>query len=296
MKERMADGRRMERSELKQSTSDLVLAWLDESQGLVMAWKEGATMHGVVNGHHGYERFDICTVAVCGQQQRGARATCGYEACKTTSTVAMNTFAHGMGDDSDKAERVVARKFEAMGWLIGKTAKGNRCPACFGAIKQAAMRKKHEREKEEVVSEMPGKPPKVVQMKTAGPNAALPVIKPAVEEHRGLTREDRRIIFAKLNDLYLGEAKGYAAGWNDARIAKDLGVPPGWVAQMREENFGPNIDEASTQMLGEARAVLAEIRTVGALAEPIVRQLNELADRCSGIERWIKSVEEGRKA
>jgi hypothetical protein len=257
---------------LLRSASDLALVRYEPEQE--------DTLHGVANGHGAYESFDACTVRVCGQQQRGARATCGY--CPTTNTVRVNTFAHGSGEDDEKVERHVRRKFEALGWKVGRTAKDNRCPKCFSAIKLAAKNRQRAKEREEAMTH-PAPDEKVVPMK------------PAIEPHRALTRDDRRIIFNKIDEVYAGEKVGYSAGWNDERIAKDLGVPRGWVAKIRDENFGPDVDERETQVLVEAKALLTEIKAIGAQAEPIVRKLNELLDRSDGLAAMVKAIEERRK-
>jgi hypothetical protein len=216
-------------------------------------------MHGVANGHGGYALFDACSLRANGQTVRGARATCGYELCKTSHTVSVNTFANGLGDDEDKAERYVTRKFEAIGWKIGKTAKGNLCPGCFAKVKQASAKTKPAKEKEEVMSSekvVPITPP------------------PAVEPPRAMTRDDGRIIFNKIDENYAGESVGYALGWSDERIAKDLGVPRAWVAEIRDKYFGPDIDEKHTQVLAEAKALLAE---TNATAAALMKRIDMLA-------------------
>ena len=244
-------------------------------------------MHGVANGHGGYALFDACTVRVSGQSLRGARATCGYERCNTEGTVSVNTFAHGLGDDDDKAERYVTRKFEALGWKIGKTAKGNLCPACFARVKMASAKKKQTKEKEEVmISEPPKMVPKVVPMMVREET-----VKPASEPPRTMTRDDGRIIFNKIDENYAGESVGYAVGWSDERIAKDLGVPRAWVSEIRDKYFGPDLDERQTQMLAEAKAVHLAMLEVAAKAEPIVTLLKEVLARSDALGRFIKSKE-----
>jgi hypothetical protein len=56
---------------------------------------------------------------------------------------------------------------------------------------------------------------------------------------RQIEREDRRIIFANLEEVYLNERDGYSLPWNDTAIAKDLNVPRARVEIVRNENFGP---------------------------------------------------------
>lgn len=77
-----------------------------------------------------------------------------------------------------------------------------------------------------------------------------------------MTREEKRVIFAKLNDVYLDEKSGYSEGWGDGRVAHDLGVALEWVRLIREDSFGP--DSSSEEIRGlveQAREVLKEIRS-----------------------------------
>ena len=59
------------------------------------------------------------------------------------------------------------------------------------------------------------------------------------EAPRTMTRDERRIIFEKLNDVYVSEKVGYMEDWNDEKVAKDLGVARAWVSGLREEMFVP---------------------------------------------------------
>lgn len=74
------------------------------------------------------------------------------------------------------------------------------------------------------------------------------------EKPREMTREDRRIINDKLDAVYAKDA--YKAPWTDAAVAKDLGVPRDWVAQVREQFFGP---AASNPLFDEMLAGMAQI-------------------------------------
>jgi hypothetical protein len=78
-----------------------------------------------------------------------------------------------------------------------------------------------------------------------------------------MTKEDRRIIFAEIDTHYLDETTGYAANYDDKRIADGLKVPLAWVRTIREENFGPeksaNVDNEVNVLkkaLEEAQKVL----------------------------------------
>jgi hypothetical protein len=226
-----------------------------------------------------YVAFDVCTVPVCGQQQRGAKATCGR--CGTVNTVAVATYKNRGDATEELQERHVTRKFEAMGWKIGKHARQNRCPACFSAIKIAATRKSRENHMDS----------SSISSKVVPINPTPVANAPPIEHQRAQTRDDRRIIFEKIDDVYVDERIGYSTGWSDQRIATDLGVPRAWVSKIRDENFGADIDEAATAAMTAARAVLDEIRTIGSGAETIVRQLQELIVKADQIEATLKTME-----
>ena len=60
--------------------------------------------------------------------------------------------------------------------------------------------------------------------------------------------------------MYVGETVGYSKGWSDERVAKDLNVPIAWVSAIREENFGPDIDEVSVAIMKDAKSLIEELR------------------------------------
>lgn len=74
------------------------------------------------------------------------------------------------------------------------------------------------------------------------------------EPPRECTREDRRIIMEKLDEVYGKEA--YKAPWTDTAVAKDLGVPRDWVTKNREEFFGPAGSNPLFDEYGEKQAAL----------------------------------------
>ena len=80
------------------------------------------------------------------------------------------------------------------------------------------------------------------------------------EPPRTMSREDRRIVFEKLNGVYLDEKRGYDTGWSDHKVAIDLGVPRAWVEQVREEMFGPVNSNPEIQEFLEGVKALKAIR------------------------------------
>ena len=74
---------------------------------------------------------------------------------------------------------------------------------------------------------------------------------------RQMSREDRRLIFAKLEEVYIDEKTGYSTGWNDDAVAKDMACPRAWVEEIREQNFGPQKTDQSAEVVA-IRAALNE--------------------------------------
>lgn len=101
-----------------------------------------------------------------------------------------------------------------------------------------------------------------------------------------MTRADRRAVVEKLQEVYLNEVTGYSPGWTDAKVAAEIDRPRAWVAQIREEMFGPEkANEDIRAALAAAKAVLADIKSVDSL-------LSELRTRAEKIERVIIAIED----
>jgi len=107
------------------------------------------------------------------------------------------------------AEIAIEKKFAKLGWTIGRNLAHDICPECSKKEKRKMLKVVKEAEK------------------------AVDV------EPRQMALEDRRIIFAKLNEVYIDEKRGYESGWSDLKVAEDLNVPRKWVETIRGENFGP---------------------------------------------------------
>lgn len=188
--------------------------------------------------------FDPCQVEHGGHFVRGLRIDCGK--CGKNHKIHFNQLAHGQKDD--QANRMAARKFEQAGWEIGKRWKDHRCPACVAASLQPQ--------------------PKL----TVVPNPM-----PETKAQPRTAKEDRRIIFAQLNEVYVDEKTGYQEGWNDGRVAKHLGVPLEVVKELREENFGPpGIDPGLVDLITEARLIREQVIEKNAEASRLVSEIDKL--------------------
>lgn len=159
---------------------------------------------------------------------------------------------------AQKAHIVTEQHFRRKGWLIGKGPRADRCPACQ-AKKKPNLR--------------------IVDMEAV-----------KAEPPREMTRDDRRIIMFKLEDVYLKD--GYTAPWTDAAVARDLCVPRAWVEKIRDENYGPagsnpEIDE----FLGMVIAVQTERQALLERAEALALEMKSMADRLGGLERTARKLE-----
>ncbi|MCW2218795.1 hypothetical protein M2232_002327 [Bradyrhizobium japonicum] len=175
--------------------------------------------------------------------------------CGSAESVRANTLQGTGGNDDEREFEIISRKLVKGGWRIGRKRRDHRCPKCVALLDAANS--------------------KVMPMSQTTPPPAAP-IKIAADNIRQITREDRRIIFEKLNEVYVSDKVGYAGNWTDDKLAQDLGVPRAWVRLIRDENFG---DEAGNEdlrkMLIEARTAVERVRAI----ECEMRSLLSLADK-----------------
>lgn len=115
-----------------------------------------------------------------------------------------------------------------------------------------------------------------------------------------MSRADRRIIHAKLEEVYEDEDKGYRAPWSDAAVARDLGdhIPIAWVAEVREQAFGPAKDNGEirdmldrvTKAAAEAHALLADAKAHRAEVQKMVTETNELMARATEVGKTLDGL------
>lgn len=141
----------------------------------------------------------------------------------------------------------IEKKFSKKGWTVGANPQWDICPIC--TEKKRAMKTQLKIVKE----------PEMKLVETIAKAVAV-----SEEPPRVMQREDRRIIFQKLNEVYLDEKRGYVEGWSDLRVSEDLGIPRAWVAQVRDENFGP---VAANPEITEFKKGVEELREIKSMLE-----------------------------
>lgn len=126
----------------------------------------------------------------------------------------------------------------------------------------------------------------------------------AISQQEGLrqpTRDQKREIMAMLQDVYDPAAQRYRGAETDKTIAETLGdgILFGWVAQLREEFFGPDGNEAADLLISEvqewmkkADALSAKLHDSHAAWTKDMREFNDakakvadLADRLAKASR-----------
>ena len=115
--------------------------------------------------------------------------------------------------------KIVQKNLQEAGWRV--TSKRRVCPAC--------QEKEH--------TPMPG----------------LKAVPP-----RECTQADRRKIFRELDEHWDEKAGRYFGSATDKTVADKLGVPWKWVADIRDENFGAETNEAADLALAELASLKAE--------------------------------------
>lgn len=126
------------------------------------------------------------------------------------------------------------------------------------------------------------------------------------EPARQPTREQKREIMAMLQDVYDSKAQRYRGIETDKSVAETLGdgILWGWVAQLREEFFGPEGNEEIDKLVAEVRdlvrrgdelhaklhddhaKVIAGMREMG----EVKSRLTAIADKLSGQKPRVVAV------
>lgn len=151
------------------------------------------------------------------------------------------SWIHGQGTGNTDAQELVSmrRKFERARWLVDHRGHWF-CPA-------HAM---PPTKKEKPVGHLQANNGHLIDKTVQPPSKPKP-----------MGRDDRRIIFAKLQEAYGDEKSGYKSDWTDDKLARDLGTETVWVAAVREEMFGPaNGNGFIYAQLEDAKKVIAEGR------------------------------------
>jgi len=201
------------------------------------------------------------------------RAEVNCDTCDRSEVVACEYVMGGRRAERVPNESQARAKVMGMGWTYIKNKL--RCPSC------EAKRK-------------------VIQM---------PIKEVKTETPREPTKRQRIEIFTMLADVYDIDAGRYMQGDTDDTIADVLGVMPGWVAKIREAEFGPDGSNQSIEELtqkidamvkeiagirGDCEAMRKDAQTVIAAADVAMtsadRKLAEVSAMKADLDRIKKAV------
>lgn len=180
------------------------------------------------------------------------------------------------GGDTNDAISTHMRKG---GWVIGPSPEGDRCPDCAGALR---VRRKPKNTSDLMATVFADPEPKIMTAQKTDaakvPVAAEPPPKP--------DRESRRLIHAEIETNWLDERKGYAGGESDATIARRLGVPPAWVAEVREFSFGSvGANEDIAALEREHKTLLAQADAIALRQNALVKDTADLKDAVAALSK-----------
>lgn len=132
---------------------------------------------------------------------------------------------------------------------------------------------------------LPQPKPKEPTMTTAGPKSGP----------RPPSREDKRRILSKLEEVYAGEEVGYAAEWTDGKVAASLSVPEAWVRDLRVEFHGENdSNEAADKGRRERDRALNEIRAdIKAIDSKVMNALADAEKSLAAVRGRLAKLEGG---
>lgn len=169
----------------------------------------------------------------------------------------------------------IKRQAANRGWKVGKDDKSDLCPEHH-----------HPHHTKE---------PKMKPTKTLAELSgvvSLPAFAATPEPPRTMSNDDRRIIFAKVDEVYSGDH--YSAGWTDKRVAEDLNVPRAWVEEVRAEFFGEARDNEEVRaFLDEIDKLKPALATFATDRQEMLKRVEDLAGKVS---RLLKIGEEIRKS
>lgn len=175
--------------------------------------------------------------------------------------------------ESQLPAEIIEKKLGRLGWFVGSNTNRDICPDC--QAKKMIHRRKH-RNGNRSPSIVPQEIPPMAQVEAPTP----------------MTREDRRIIFSKITEVYLDETRGYETPWSDKKVADALNCPLAWVATVREEMFGPAHDNAEVRaIISEIHAKLTEANKVLADAKRLREDAINLMTRSNTINATITKFE-----
>ncbi len=189
------------------------------------------------------------------------RAECVCDECARTEVVTCNYEKASSGKWVPN-EGQIKTKITAHNWTI---VKGKMfCPKCTAKRKTVSMQASNAKKAEAPAPSRPSK-------------------------------KQRIQIFTMLADVYDVDAGRYMQGDTDDTVAEVLGVMPGWVVEIREEEFGPDGGNEDIEKLAAELAEFREQATAAIKAnteqnDKMIKALDKVKDFAAVLDRIKKAV------
>ncbi len=202
--------------------------------------------------------FPMSSIVHEGRPQRGVIIRCSQ--CNADQKIVAANHTGSLPPEAS------ARKFRQLGWEVGKNRSHDTCPACV------AKRK--------------------IKLTVVAENKDMGLKDLAAQLPKAMSREDKRLIFGKIDGVYLDEKRGYENGWSDLKVAEDLGVPLAWVKTVREADFGPEgLSADARTVLSELTAHKERMERVSTEIAKLSREMTELRTACVRLDRISAEME-----
>lgn len=118
----------------------------------------------------------------------------------------------------------------------------------------------------------------------------IPMTKTA-DDLRQPSKAEKRQIMDLLNDAYDADAERYRGADTDDSVASVLGVMPAWVAEIREEFFGPaGGNESIDALVIEIAALRDDLSRRAADADALAKECRAALDRLTTAEAELKRI------
>ncbi|WP_157982195.1 hypothetical protein [Oceanicella sp. SM1341] len=172
------------------------------------------------------------------------RARCHY--CRKNDTMQSSGGRH-------RAPPEEAHKFFIHRGWTGLTGKKPACPACVSKFRAIKAREREEKTAMKEVGKTAGPVvDKEVQIRTEA-GCQTPLV-------AQMGRADRRKVFRAIDEAYSEDGGGYVGGETDHTVASAAGVPVVWVERIREEEFGPAVNEDARKLEADLAAISTKAR------------------------------------
>lgn len=138
--------------------------------------------------------------------------------------------------------------------------------------------------------------------KPAAPTPTTPTTteeKPMTEQveilKRVMSREEKRAIIRRLDEVYDTVSQRYVDDWTDHRVAQGMNLPRAWITELRDEVYGPagsndEMDQLSTQMkdmLARLEDTVEQCLSAAASAEKLNAEVKSLEIRVARLREAV---------